>query len=42
MHHDALRDIWPAQVNLVNVEYNGTVKSASFTGGSTEITISID
>jgi len=42
VQHEALRDIWPEQVNLVNVEYNGTVKSASFTGGSTEITISID
>lgn len=42
LRHDALRDIWPEQVNLVNVEYNGTVKSASFTGGSTELTISID
>lgn len=42
VQHNALHDIWPAQVNLVNVEYNGTVKSASFTGGSTEITISID
>jgi hypothetical protein len=41
VRHDALRDIWPAQVNLVNVEFNGTVKSASFTGGSTKITISI-
>lgn len=42
VQHNALRDIWPVQVNLVNVEHNGTVKSASFTGGSTEITISID
>ena len=42
VQHDALRDIWPAQVNLVNVEYNGQVRSASFTGGSTEITISVN
>ena len=42
LRQDALRDIWPAQVNLVNVERNGNVKSATFTGGSTEITISID
>ena len=42
LRHDALRDIWPEQVNLVNVEYGGTVKSASFTGGNTEITISVN
>jgi len=42
LRHDALRDIWPEQLNLVNVERNGNVKSATFTGGSTEISISMD
>ena len=31
--HDALRDIWPGQVNLVNVERGGMIKSVVFTGG---------
>lgn len=42
LRHDALHDVWPDQVNLVNVEKNGVVKSLIFTGGSTEITVSID
>jgi len=42
LQHGALRDIWPEQVNLVNVEYNGVVKSATFMGGSTELMISVD
>ncbi len=42
LRHDALRDIWPQQLNLVNVERNGNVKSATFTGGSTELTISFE
>ena len=42
LRHDALRDIWPEQVNLVNVEVNGAVKSATFMGGGTEVTISMD
>jgi hypothetical protein len=41
MRHDALRDIWPEQVNLVNVERNGDVKSATFMGGSRELTIDL-
>jgi hypothetical protein len=42
LRHDALRDIWPEQVNLVNVERNGVVKSIAFEGGSTELTVAID
>ena len=42
VQHGVLRDIWPEQLNLVNVEYNGTVKSVSFTGGATELTVSFN
>jgi hypothetical protein len=42
LRHEALRDIWPEQVNLVNVEVNGAVKSATFMGGSTELTITVN
>jgi len=37
--HDALRDLWPEQKNLVNVERDGQLKSAHFSNGSREITI---
>lgn len=37
--HDALRDVWPEQVNLVNVERDKTVKSATFDRGRREATI---
>lgn len=39
--HDALRDLWPEQKNLVNVEWDGHLKSAFFSGGSRELTISL-
>lgn len=42
LRHDALRDIWPKQVNLVNVERDGNVRSATFTGGSAELTIDLN
>ena len=41
LRHDALRDIWPQQVNLVNVERSGNVRSAIFVGASTELTIDL-
>lgn len=41
LRHDALRDIWPRQVNLVNIERNGDVQSATFAGGAREITINL-
>jgi len=41
LRHDSLRDIWPEQVNLVNVERNGNVQSATFMGGSTELSIEL-
>jgi hypothetical protein len=39
--HDALRDLWPEQTNLVNVERDGQLKSAYFSDGSREITIGL-
>lgn len=39
--HEALRDLWPEQKNLVNVERDGKLRSAYFTGGSSEITITL-
>ncbi|MFS1701464.1 DUF6702 family protein [Aestuariibacter sp. GS-14] len=31
VRHDALRDIWPSQVNTLNVEGNGDLKTLTFT-----------
>ncbi len=39
LSHDALRDVWPDQVNLVNVERDKTVRSATFAQGRREATI---
>lgn len=39
--HSALLDLWPEQVNLVNVERDGVVRSATFTQGSWELTIGL-
>ncbi len=41
LSHDALRDLWPDQINLVNVERNKTVRSATFVGGEREITVEL-
>lgn len=41
LSHDALRDIWSEQINLVNVERHGEVRSATFSGGSRELTIEL-
>ncbi len=35
MSHGALRDLWPAQVNMVNVEGKGKVKTLTFSGEDT-------
>ena len=40
--HRALRDVWPDQVNLVNVERDKEVRSALFAEGSEGITISLE
>ncbi len=42
LSHDALRDLWPEQMNLVNVERGETLRSALFDGGSTEITLDLE
>ncbi|MFK8052595.1 MAG: DUF6702 family protein [Woeseiaceae bacterium] len=39
--HDALRDLWPEQSNLVTIEYNGDTASALFTDGGSSVTISL-
>ena len=31
VRHDALRDIWPSQVNTLNVEGKGNLKTLTFT-----------
>ena len=42
MSHNALRDIWPDQVNLVTVERDGNAQSALFAGGTPSVTIDFD
>ncbi len=42
LSHDALRDLWPEQMNLVNVERGETLRSALFDGGQTEITVDLE
>jgi hypothetical protein len=37
--HQALRDVWPEQTNLVNVERDGIVRSANFSEGSGSVRI---
>ena len=39
LSHDVLRDVWPEQLNLVNVERDKTVRSATFDRGRREATI---
>ncbi|MEL6199125.1 MAG: DUF6702 family protein, partial [Pseudomonadota bacterium] len=41
MSHNALRDIWPDQVNLVTVERDGASQSALFAGGASSISIDL-
>lgn len=35
IRHDALRDLWPSQVNTLNVEGNGPLKTLTFTDNVT-------
>lgn len=37
--HDALRDLWPAQSNLVTVERGDESQSALFAGGTNSVTL---
>ena len=39
LSHAALRDVWPEQTNLVNVERNDTVRTATFREGDRSIEI---
>jgi hypothetical protein len=41
LRHSALLDLWPEQVNLVNVEQEGSVRSATFMRGSGELKIEL-
>lgn len=41
LSHQALRDVWPGQVNMVNVERDRQVRTATFRDGSSEITIEL-
>lgn len=41
MEHNALRDIWPNQINMVNVEGKSKVKTATFDGSIEWITIDL-
>lgn len=40
--HRALRDVWPDQINLVNVERDKEVRSALFSQGSDAITVELN
>jgi len=39
--HDALRDLWPDQVNLVNVDRDGKTTSALFAGAGREVEVQL-
>ncbi len=39
--HDGLRDVWPDQVNLVNVDRDGVVRSAVFAKSLREETVTL-
>jgi len=40
IRHDALRDLWPTQVNTLNVEGNGPLKTLTFTDNVTLLEVS--
>ncbi|MEM9302555.1 MAG: DUF6702 family protein [Pseudomonadota bacterium] len=42
IRHDALRDLWSDQVNLVNVDRAGETRSALFAGGEAAVEIAFD
>lgn len=42
VRHDALRDIWPQQVNLVNFEGKETIRSLNFEGSTEVLSVSFD
>lgn len=40
--HDALRDLWPEQINTINVEGMGAVKTATFDGSVEVASVTLD
>ena len=40
--HDALRELWPDQANLVNVDRNGETQSALLAGSERQVTVRFD
>lgn len=40
--HDALRDLWPEQINTINVEGVGAVKTATFEGTIEVASVTLD
>jgi hypothetical protein len=42
IRHQALRDIWPAQVNLLSLSHQGEAQSALFSGGTDSVTIYLE
>tara|TARA_B100002049_G_scaffold220164_1_gene188373 strand:+ start:57 stop:578 length:522 start_codon:yes stop_codon:yes gene_type:complete len=42
IRHDALRELWPSQVNTLNVEGNGPLQTLSFTDNATLLEVSFD
>ncbi|WP_414831012.1 DUF6702 family protein [Alteromonas sp. H39] len=42
IRHDALRDLWPSQVNTLNVEGNGPLKTLTFTDNVTLLEVSFN
>lgn len=40
--HNALRDLWPEQNNLVNIERNGQVQTLNFNGSTQWLSVSFD
>lgn len=40
--HDALRELWPQQNNLVNIERDGRVQSLNFNGSTQWLSVSFD
>lgn len=42
IRHDALRDLWPSQVNTLNVEGKGTLQTLTFTDNIRLLEVSFD
>lgn len=42
IEHNALRELWPSQINTVNIEGNSGLKTATFAGAVELLTITLD